>query len=88
MLTLLVPTLACRKFMIAGAAGSWSSLVMVERDPMTRGEPARVGHQRNSVLHVLADGHRRGAAAGQYRCAGAARGLVDLAQTRPAASPR
>jgi hypothetical protein len=28
---LLVPTLACRKFMIAGVSGFWSSLVIVTR---------------------------------------------------------
>lgn len=28
---LLVPTLACRKFMMAGVSGSWSSLVRTRR---------------------------------------------------------
>ena len=57
-LRLLVPTLEWRKFMIAGTAGSWSSLARTSAMRWPRVKRRCVGHERDSVLDVLASRHR------------------------------
>ena len=82
-LRLLVPTLACRKFMIAGVSGSWSSLVSTSRMRWPAANRRALG--TNGIRYSTSSpmGTATGAAAGQYRRAGPAGRLVDLAQAGP-----
>lgn len=52
----------------------------IKAEPMPRPEPARIGDERDSIVHDFTDRHRVELPAGKNGRAGLAPGLVDLSQ--------